>query len=104
MLITECVKVMLDGAQPSDVTVDSSSNAPGDLPSDSQKPKGWSPADTDESPKLIFKINDEDDTSQLYSITFDETNVESVIVKIKQDTTVIDKIPVSNTIFYFDHL
>ena len=95
---------MLDGARPSDVTVDSSSNAPGDLPSDSQKPKGWSPADTDQNPKLIYKINDADDTSELFSITFDETNVESVIVKIKQDTTVIDRIPVSITIICFDHL
>ena len=86
---------MLDGSQPTDVTVDSSSNAPGDLASDSQKPKGWTPDDTDENPKLTFKLNDEDDTSQLYSITLDETNVESVTVIIKQDTTVIDRIPVS---------
>ena len=86
---------MLDGSDPADVTVQSSSNAPGDEPSDSQKPEGWSPSNSDDNPTLIYKLNDEDDTSELYTISLDEDNVESVTITVLQDDTPVDTFTVS---------
>lgn len=83
----ECIKVFLDGTDPADISVQSSSNAPGDEPSDSQTPQGWSPADTDDNPTLIYRLKDADDTSELYTISLDQDNVKTITITVLQDGT-----------------
>ena len=82
---------MLVGSEPSDVSVDSSSNVNGPNAFSSQ---GWTPSDADNNPTLIFTLKDKDGVSEISSISFDEDNVESVTIIIRKDAVLISEITV----------